>query len=56
MDLDKVKVVEEWPTLNNLKKVKGFLGFINFYRSMIKSYSEKARLLTELTKKDKGFK
>ena len=56
IDLDKVQVVEEQPTLEKLKDVKGFLGFINFHRLLIKGYGEIARLFTNLTRKEEGFK
>ena len=56
IDLDKVQAVEEWPTLEKLKDVRGFLGFTNFHRLLIKGYGEIARLLTNLTQKEEGFK
>ena len=56
IDPDKVQVVEEWPTLEKLKDVRGFLGFTNFHRSLIKGYGEIARPLTNLTRKEEGFK
>ena len=56
IDPDKVKVVEEWPTLEKLKDVRGFLGFTNFYRSLIKGYGSIIKPLTDLTRKEEGFK
>ena len=56
IDLDKVQVIEEQPTLEKLKNVRGFLGFINFHRLLIKGYREIARPLTNLTRKEEGFK
>ena len=56
MDLDKVQAVEEQPTLEKLKDIRGFLEFINFHRSLIKGYREIARPLTNLTRKEEGFK
>jgi hypothetical protein len=35
MDLEKVKVVEEWREPTNVKGVQSFLGFANFYRRFI---------------------
>ena len=56
IDLDKVKVVEEWPTLKKLKNIRGFLGFTNFYKSLIKGYKKIIKPLTDLTRKEEGFK
>ena len=56
IDLDKVKAVEEQPIPEKLKDVRGFLGFTNFYQLLIKGYREIARLLTNLTQKEEGFK
>jgi RNase H-like domain found in reverse transcriptase len=39
-----------------LKQTRSFLGFGNFYRKFISHYSELARPLNDLTKKDKKFK
>jgi hypothetical protein len=35
IDLEKVKVVETWQELTNVKGVQSFLGFANFYRRFI---------------------
>ena len=56
IDLDKVKVVKEWPTPEKLKDIRGFLGFTNFYRSLIKGYGSIIKLLTDFTRKEEGFK
>jgi hypothetical protein len=57
VDIDPVKVqrVLNWPTPETVKQVRGFLGFGNFYRRFIDHYSNIARLLIELTKKDTPF-
>ena len=39
MDPVKVKGVLEWPTPMNLKELRSFLGFLNFYRDFIKDFS-----------------
>ena len=56
IDLDKVKVVEEQPTPEKLKDIRGFLGLTNFYRSLIKGYGKITKPLTNLTRKEEGFK
>ena len=55
MDPIKVKAVAEWPTPRNLKEVRGFIGFANFYRRFIQDFSKLARPLHDLTKKDVPF-
>jgi hypothetical protein len=46
----KVQAVRDWPQPTNVKEVRGFLGFTNFYRRFIKEYSKIATPLTNLTK------
>ena len=55
MDPGKLKGISEWPKLNTVKQVRGFLGFGNFYRRFIKHYSEIAKPLNNLLKKDQKF-
>ena len=55
MDPTKVEAVTSWPTPRNLKEVRGFIGFANFYRRFIKDFSKIARPLHDLTKKDTPF-
>jgi len=50
MDLVKVAGVQEWPTLENKTDVQAFLGFVNFYRRVIRDFSAKARPLFDLTR------
>ncbi|PIL23032.1 hypothetical protein GSI_14339 [Ganoderma sinense ZZ0214-1] len=52
MDPVKVKAVTSWPTPKNLRDVRGFLGFANFYRRFIQDFAKRARPLNDLTKKD----
>jgi hypothetical protein len=55
MDPDKIKAISEWESPTSVKGVRSFLGFANFYRTFIKSYSDLVRPLTDLTHKDKKF-
>lgn len=52
MDYGKTAAIANWLKLQNLRDVRGFLGFANFYRRFIKNFSAKARPLNNLTKKD----
>jgi hypothetical protein len=51
----KVEAVRSWPIPTNIKEVKGFLGFVNFYRRFIEGFGQLTTSLIELTKKDKAF-
>ena len=55
MDPEKVRAIADWPIPTTVKEVQGFLGFVNFNRTFIKSYSSIAEPLTRLTKKDEPF-
>ena len=52
MDSGKLKGIKEWPIPTTVKQVRGFLGFGNFYRWFIKHFSEVAKPLNDLLKKD----
>lgn len=52
MDYGKTATVANWPKPCNLRDVRGFLGFANFYHRFIKNFSAKACSLNDLTKKD----
>jgi hypothetical protein len=55
MDAVKLGGIRDWPIPTMLKQTRSFLGFCNFYRKFISHYSELARPLNDLTKKDKKF-
>lgn len=55
MDPVKVAAVRDWPTPRNLRDVRGFLGFANFYRRFIRYFAGIARPLNDLTRKDTPF-
>ena len=50
MDPEKVEAILNWETPTSVKEVQGFLGFTNFYRRFIASFSARVRCLTELTR------
>src|SRR5277367_1522755 len=55
MDPTKLGGIRNWPIPSTVRQVRSFLGFGNFYRKFISHYSDLAKPLTELTKKDKKF-
>jgi hypothetical protein len=55
MHPEKVEGLRKWPTPQNLKEVRQFLGFRNFYRRFIHHYLELAVPLHNLLKKDAPF-
>jgi len=56
MDPIKMAGVADWPTPKKLKESQGFMGFANFYRRFIKGFSEIARPLNNLAKKDNPWR
>ena len=55
MDAGKLTGIQDWPTPTTVKEVRGFLGFGNFYRWFIRHYSNIAKPLNDMTKKDRPF-
>ena len=55
MNLAKVKVIEKWNIFINLKKVRSFIEFCNFYRRFIKAFFKIAKLLNAFVKKNIVF-
>jgi hypothetical protein len=52
MNPGKVAAVRDWTTPANLREVRAFIGFANFYRRFIKDFASIACPLHDLTKKD----
>ena len=48
----KLKAVQDWATPQDVKGVRSFLGFANYYRCFVKDFAAIADTLTSLTKKD----
>jgi len=55
MDPAKLKGISDWQSPTTVKEVRSFLGFCNFYRHFIAHYSDIARPLIDLMKKDRKF-
>uniref|UniRef100_A0A0W0FZI7 Reverse transcriptase/retrotransposon-derived protein RNase H-like domain-containing protein n=1 Tax=Moniliophthora roreri TaxID=221103 RepID=A0A0W0FZI7_MONRR len=56
MDPMKLAGIKDWEAPKTVKGVRSFLGFTNFYRKSIGKYTELARPLYDLTKKNIVFK
>ena len=54
-DNKKLVAVREFPRPRNIKNVRQFLGLAGYYRRFIKGFSDIAKPLTSLTKKDVPF-
>ncbi len=55
MNLEKIKAIVEWDTLNYLKDVQTFLRFVNFYRRFIKNFFKIVKSLIKTTRKNQSF-
>ena len=49
---EKVDGVLSWPEPKNVKDVRKFLGLANYYRRFIKDFTQVARPINVLTRKD----
>ena len=52
MDPSKVKAVSEWPVPKNLREVRSFMQFCNFYRNFINNFADITMPFNALTKKN----
>jgi hypothetical protein len=55
MDPAKIEGILDWPEPKTLRQLRAFLGFGNFYRKFIRGYSDWARPLNNLLKKDTAW-
>ena len=51
----KTAAIKDWPVPTNLKELRSFIGFCNFYRMFIANFSQIAHPLHLLTKKDTEY-
>ncbi|XP_052621730.1 uncharacterized protein LOC128127310 [Lactuca sativa] len=56
VDEENVKAIQDWPTPKTISEVRSFHGLASFYRRFVKHFSTLASPLTEIIKKNVGFK
>ena len=54
-DPEKVIVVKQWQTPENLTQLRSFMGFCSYYRSFVPGFSTRAAPLNALMKKEVSF-
>ena len=55
VDERKIKTVKDFPIPRNVREIRGFLGLASYYRKFIKGFSQIAKPLNTLLKKDVKF-
>ena len=55
MERVKVDAIRHWQPPKNVRAVREFIGFCNFYRRFVKNFAEVARPLHDLTKQDQKW-
>ena len=48
---EKIRAIRDWPEPRNVTKPRGFIGICTYYRKFVKSFSQLAAPLTDLTRK-----
>ena len=56
VDEEKVQAIQEWPGPKSVSQGHSFHGLASSYRMFVKNFSSIAALLTEVIKKNVGFK
>ena len=54
-DPDKLTAISEWPVPKNLTEVRAFVGLASYYRRHVEGFSDIAKPLSKLTKKNQPF-
>ncbi|XP_031377624.1 uncharacterized protein LOC116193034, partial [Punica granatum] len=56
VDEEKVRAIQEWPSPTSVSNVRSFHGLASLYRRFVKDFSSIAAPLTEVIKKNVGFR
>jgi hypothetical protein len=56
VDEEKVRAIQDWPSPTSVGNVRSFHGLASFYRRFVKDFSSLATPLTEVIKKNVGFR
>ena len=54
-DPEKLEVISDWPVPSNLTELRAFVGLASYYRRHVEGFSDIAKPLSELTKKNRPF-
>ena len=52
VDPSKIKAINEWPKLDNISELRGFLGLTGYCQRFVKNYAHKTAPLIDLLKKN----
>ena len=55
VDPEKIKAIQEWPTLKSVGDIRSFHGLASFYRRFVPNFSTIGSPLNELVKKNVAF-
>ncbi len=55
MNSEKIEIILQWVTSQNLKQVQNFLKFCNFYKRFIQNFAKIVKSLIKLTRKNVSF-
>jgi hypothetical protein len=55
LDPKKIESIKKWQSSRSIKRVRSFLGLVNFYRKLIKNFLALAKSFTDFLKKEGSF-